>query len=63
MHRSHQIIKNHPHDSSLWFRGIELPLENEGENRGFGGKNQKAKKSSGEKFGTFFAVGVTPPGD
>jgi hypothetical protein len=27
----------------------------------FGGKNRNVKKSSGEKFGMFFAVRVVPP--
>jgi len=62
MPRRHPTFKNHPDDSAVWYRGIELPPENEGENRGFGGKNRKVKKSSGEKFGTFFAVGVVPLG-
>jgi hypothetical protein len=61
MPHRHPTFKNHPDDLTIWYRGIELPSENDGENRGFWGKIRKVKKSLDEKFGTFFAVRVVPP--
>ena len=57
----HPTFKNHPDNSTVWYRGIKLPSENGGKKGGFSGENRKVKKSSGEKFVTFFAGKGGPP--
>ena len=63
IHRAHPMFKNHPDDSTLWYRGIELTSENEGGNMGFWGKNRKVKKIfRGEVWDVLCCEGGPPGG-